>query len=164
MSVPRGIHESSTSIYKCVEDLYHSLRRMPTVDEIAEATGFTPQKVSDVLGALTPVYSFDTPPFDDTEVDLYDTIPDPQDGITELIDDQWRHAILTEALDKLSEEEATVIRLTFGIGRDAPMTQSDISQLMGMSPGRARHLLRTGIIKMQSVVRASLIAPAECVA
>ncbi|WP_266019681.1 sigma-70 family RNA polymerase sigma factor [Brucella intermedia] len=67
-----------------------------------------------------------------------DLFPEPKNA--NVFDETETKRIVTEALTELQERQADVIRMRFGIGRDAEMTLEEIGQLYGVTRERIRQI------------------------
>ncbi|PQZ47247.1 RNA polymerase subunit sigma-70 [Ochrobactrum sp. MYb15] len=67
-----------------------------------------------------------------------DLFPEPKN--TDVFDETETKRIVTETLKELQERQADVIRMRFGIGRDAEMTLEEIGQLYGVTRERIRQI------------------------
>jgi DNA-binding CsgD family transcriptional regulator len=69
---------------------------------------------------------------------------------------------LDRILDTLSDREARIIRLRYGLGRQAPMTLREIGMRLGLTGPRISQLEQKAILKLQHPSRnAALRTPAE---
>lgn len=67
-----------------------------------------------------------------------DVFPEPED--TNVFDQGEAVRVVTDALAELQERQADVIRMRFGVGRDAEMTLEEIGQLYGVTRERIRQI------------------------
>lgn len=67
-----------------------------------------------------------------------DLFPEPKNA--NVFDETETKRIVTETLTELQERQADVIRMRFGIGRDAEMTLEEIGQLYGVTRERIRQI------------------------
>lgn len=78
------------------------------------------------------------------DVDAWDDLlPEPE--IENFFDHAETESIVTDALAELQERQADVIRMRFGIGRDAEMTLEEIGQLYGVTRERIRQIEAKGL-------------------
>ncbi|MBV7269288.1 sigma-70 family RNA polymerase sigma factor [Winogradskyella luteola] len=120
--------------------------RPPSYHEIAGLIGVSASEVELCIESSSSHISMDQPIFEDSNYNRHeliksDTFPSPE---TSLMSDSLRIDLHT-VLSTLSEREAEVIRLHYGIGIDAPMTLSEISQLFGLSTERIRQIRESAI-------------------
>ncbi len=123
VKVSRGIKEKAAVIKSARNDLLASLCREPTVGEIAEQTGFTPEEIAIAETATASVESMQQPAGEDgfsLENILTDT--ESEDKILEKI-------ALRQAIQRLPERESTVINLRYFHG----LTQQRVSKVLRVS-------------------------------
>lgn len=123
VKVSRSIKEQAATIKITRNSLIHTLGREPTVQEIAEKTGFSPEEIATAEMATAAVESM----YQETgqegftlENILSDT--DSEENILEKI-------ALKQAIEKLPEREAMVIRLRYYHG----LTQERVSKVLSVS-------------------------------
>jgi RNA polymerase primary sigma factor len=77
----------------------------------------------------------------------------PEQEDTTLLTQVEMERIVTEALARLTERQADVIRMHFGIGRDAEMTFEEIGHLYGVTRERIRQIETKGIDRLSNLAR-----------
>nr|WP_246730015.1 sigma-70 family RNA polymerase sigma factor [Rhizobium daejeonense] len=87
------------------------------------------------------------------EVEYPDSIDDWDNLLSEQVganvfDQAETERIVTDALAELPERQADVIRMRFGIGRDADMTLEEIGQLYGVTRERIRQIEAKGLDRL----------------
>ena len=123
VKVSRSIKEQASAIKTARNLLIHTLGREPTVQEIAEKTGFTPEEIATAEMATATVESMHQETGQEgftLENILSDT--ETEENILEKI-------ALKQAIDKLPEREAMVIRLRYYHG----LTQERVSKVLAVS-------------------------------
>ena len=141
-------HQSNVSkiIHKRTQ-LLQLMEREPTLEEIAEETGFSEAIVKKSLESYKKCRSLDAPIDEDSDSSLSGLMEDQQ------IDRPDRNLAYNESisiqasqlLNSLPSREASVLRLFFGIDRKYPMNLGDISDLMGISRERVRQIKDRGL-------------------
>lgn len=123
VKVSRGIKERSATIRNERSRMTVILGREPTVTELSQVTGFTPEQIAVADCALATVESINQETGEDgftLENILSDT--DSEDTMLDKL-------ALRQALDKLPERESKVIRLRYFHG----LTQERISHILSVS-------------------------------
>ncbi len=123
VKVSRGLKERSATVKMKRSQLIASLGREPTVREIAEATGLTPEEIAMAETATASTESIHAACGEDgftLENVLTDTRT--EDALVEQIS-------LKQAIAHLPEREATVIRLRYFHG----LTQERVARVLGVS-------------------------------
>jgi RNA polymerase primary sigma factor len=125
--------------------------REPTVQEIAARTGLPVRKVSEILQTTQDTVSIETPVGDRGESSLSDfiqdkDIPSPADTVV--------HSSLRQqielALNSLTEREAEVIRLRFGLGQGGDHTLEEVGARLQVTRERVRQIESKALRKLQS--------------
>jgi len=125
--------------------------REPTVEEIAARTGLPVRKVSEILQTTQETVSIETPVGERGESSLSDfiqdrDIPSPADTVV--------HSSLRQqielALNSLTEREAEVIRLRFGLGQGRDHTLEEVGAHLQVTRERVRQIENKALRKLQS--------------
>ena len=122
VKVSRGIKERAATIKSARNLLINSLGREPTIQEIAEHTGFTAEEIATAETATACVESMHQESGEDgftLENILTDT--EPEDALVEKM-------ALRQAIDRLPEREAIVIRLRYYHG----LTQQRVAKVLSV--------------------------------
>ena len=128
-------------VKKAINVLEHRLQRKPTVDEIAEETGLTPEKVMTILSNNTQTVSTDAPIDEDGETSLLDIYVNQNETPTDAaVEKELNEKTVRKSLDILSEKEQQVLRMYFGIGMSREYTLEEIAFKMGISRERTRQI------------------------
>jgi RNA polymerase primary sigma factor len=126
------------------------LEREPTVEELAEKTELTPQRVREILRISQDPLSLDSPVGDEDDSHLADFIEDqhavmPADVATaNSLSEQ-----IMSALDELSDREKEVVRLRFGLDGDQPQTLEEVGRQFGVTRERIRQIESKTLAKLR---------------
>uniref|UniRef100_A0A6M2E779 RNA polymerase sigma-70 domain-containing protein n=1 Tax=Populus davidiana TaxID=266767 RepID=A0A6M2E779_9ROSI len=132
-------------------DLRNKLRRPPSYDEIAEVLNM---KVSTVrLGferGRSPI-SLDQAVLGQNSLTLQEIIPGPDETIPE---NMVKRELLKQELEKLfqtvlTEREAHILRLHFGLNGQTPQSCEEIGRLVKLSRERVRQIICTALSKLR---------------
>ena len=112
------------------------------------------QEISDTLRVSSRHLSFDAPFTQDEENRLLDVMenaeqPSPD---TSLMSESL-NAEIERALSKLSEQEAEIIKLYFGLGDDQPMTLEEIGDRFNLTRERIRQIKEKAIRRLRNTTR-----------
>jgi RNA polymerase primary sigma factor len=134
--------------------LAQKLNRDPTYDEIAVETGFTPERVGELLELVQDPVSLETPVGDGES--LYgDMIQDKQSaGPDAETADRLRAAELTAALDSLNPRMRHVLARRFGLDGGAPQTLEEVGAGLGITRERVRQLESRALRELRAVAPA----------
>ena len=127
------------------------LGREPTAAELSERTGFSTERVGELL-ALTPeVTSLDIPVGERGEDTvgtlLPGTEPEPQE---ELIRRELK-ALLDRLMEELNDRQRTILRLHFGLEDGVCRSLAEIAKELGVSKERVRQIEKQAMDKLQRI-------------
>jgi RNA polymerase sigma-B factor len=143
--LPRSLQERTRAVQLAIGALQGSLGRSPTVFEIAERIGATPEQVIEALDARMAyrVESLDAPAEPGDEREQWRSA-----GAVDAGFDAAEHAaFLSRALKALPERERTLVRLRF----EEDMSQSEIGRLLGISQMHVSRLLRRALARIEAI-------------
>lgn len=149
--IPVHVLENEFKVRKSIDILCKELQREPSVEEIAQHSGFTVKKVSELLNMIQDPVSIDMQIDDDGETSLGDMIADAT--ITtphEDADSAFIKENIQKSLHILNERERDVIIRRFGLNEQAPMTLEDIGKIYGITRERVRQIESKAMRKLKS--------------
>lgn len=123
VKVSRGLKERAATIKNTRNHLINALGREPTIQEISRQTGFTPEEIATAETATACVESMQQESGEDGFT-LENVLSDTESEETLL-----ERISLQQAIDKLPEREALVIRLRYYHG----LTQERVSRVLNVS-------------------------------
>ena len=143
VKVSRGIKEQSAAIKTARNLLMHALGREPTVQEIAVQTGLTVEQIALAETATASVESIQ----DDSAAEGFSlecVLSDTQseETLLEKLD-------LRQAIEKLSEQEATVVRLRYY----HCLTQERIAKVLGVSQVQVSRIEKKALARLRSILK-----------
>ena len=149
---------SINKINKKLADLEQRFEREPTVLEVAQALELAPGEVKDAIRTSGRHVSMDAPIGQDDEGSMYDILlnsdaPSPDKG---LVTDSLRKEI-ERALSTLSEREASIIRLYFGLNEKHPHTLEEISEEFALTRERVRQIKEKAIKRLKQTTRCKIL-------
>ena len=147
--VPSHVREVYSLIDQSTEKLAAELDRQPTVEEVAQLSGVSAERVALVRQHRRPLVSLSTPLDNEGDTELGEVIPDegavsPFDAAAAALEKQ----ALVEQLRRLEEREETVLRARFGIDGQ-PMTLAEIGEMMGVTRERVRQIEARALGKLR---------------
>jgi RNA polymerase primary sigma factor len=151
--LPVHVIEQLTKLYNAARELQIELGRAPTPEEIGERVGVEPQRVSDAFRAARVPISLETPMGEDGGSVLADFLADVDARAPiEEAEDEVLSGTLDEALRKhLSDREAAVLKLRFGLGDQRERTLGEVGDALGISRERARQIEAQAMTKLRKV-------------
>ena len=140
VKVSRGIKERASTIRMARNQLTNTLGREPTLCEIAERTGLTPEDIALAESATAGVESIHQTTGEDG-FSLENILTDTQTEDTLL-----EQMALRQAIDKLPEREATVIKLRYFHG----LTQQRVSKVLNVSQVQVSRIEKKALDKLRN--------------
>jgi RNA polymerase primary sigma factor len=149
--LPVHVADQVRKVQKARRILGQKLNRDPSVDEVAEESGFTPQRVQELLDLVQDNVSLDTP-IGDGESIMSDLIHDENAASPEEETAQSaRSRELAAALSELNPRLRRVLMLRFGLdGKDA-MTLEQVGTELGITRERVRQLETRALRELRHV-------------
>ncbi|MBE6928544.1 MAG: RNA polymerase sigma factor RpoD [Ruminococcaceae bacterium] len=156
--VPVHMVEVINKATRCNRKLVQELGREPTLEEIAEELNMPIEKIIEANRTAADTLSLDTPVGDeeDTTIGSFvedDNTPGPADATS--------NAMLAEALSEilktLTDREADVLRLRFGMYDGKTHTLEEVGQIFGVTRERIRQIENKAIRKLRHPSRAKKI-------
>lgn len=141
-------------IGKAYSNLEQEYEREPSAEELAKELEMDVEEISDTLRVSSKHLSFDAPFTQDEENRLLDVLenaeqPSPD---TSLMSESLNEEI-ERALSKLSEQEAEIIKLYFGLSDDQPMTLEEIGDRFNLTRERIRQIKEKAIRRLRNTTR-----------
>jgi RNA polymerase primary sigma factor len=159
--IPANMVELLSKVRRGSAELLQTLRREPTEQEIADHLGIELEKVQTVMDMAQATASLDLAVDDDGETTMGDLIADnrvenPYQNMVKEANTQIVEAVLAT----LSNKEADILRMRFGIGADKPMTLEEVGQHYGVTRERIRQVENKAIRKLRNPLRANMLREA----
>jgi len=156
VKVPRKLQRQKLAVGRAVDSLTQSLGRAPTIQEIAEATGFSEDEVYQTFEVELygkPV-SLDTE-YDSGESDDTSTVLDYVGNVDPDLEALPNRLDLARALGYLDEREKTIIYMYYSKG----LAQTDIAKKLAISQTHVSRLQRGALGKLEQVLTGKLGSP-----
>jgi RNA polymerase primary sigma factor len=148
--IPRNKVCFLRKISKTRSRLEQELGRDPSTNEIADELEICPYDVMDTLRISSRHQSLDAPFNDDEDDNLLDVLNDLyQPSPDEEVMGNSLKLEIEKVLSQLTDREADVIRLFFGINRDNPLTLEDIGKIFKISRERVRQIKDTALRRLR---------------
>jgi RNA polymerase primary sigma factor len=150
---------SLTKINKAFTQLEQEFEREPSAEEIAKALDITPEEVESTMGLSGRHVSVDAPLLSGEESTLLDVLADHN---AEQTDRQvaFRDSLKTElksAFGSLTDRQAEVLCMYFGIDRTHPLSLDEIAAHFDLTRERVRQIKDKALTRMKAGSRASLL-------
>ena len=149
---------SINKINKTFSYLEQAHERPPSAEEISEELGLSVSEVKQSLKNAGKHISMDAPFAEGEDSNLYDVISASETPMpdTELVKESIREEI-GRVLDTLSEREADVVKLYYGIGQSSTMTLDEIGNTFDLTRERVRQIREKAIRKLRKSAKSDLI-------
>ena len=148
--IPVHMGETINKIKKASSQLLHENGHEPTIDEIAEYLGTTPEKIKEAIRAAQEPVSLETPIGEEEDSHLGDFIPDesaltPQDAASQVMLKEQLNSVLAT----LTPREEKVIRLRFGLDDGRPRTLEEVGEEFDVTRERIRQIEAKALRKLR---------------
>ena len=148
--IPVHMVETINKLYRTSRKLMQELGREPTPEEIAEEMELTEERVREIFKISQEETSLETPVGDDGESVLGDFIPD--ENLLSPVDQASKQLLkdhLDEVLSTLTEREARVLKLRFGLDGSKQMTLEEVGRVFGVTRERIRQIEAKALRKLK---------------
>ncbi|MBI8989053.1 sigma-70 family RNA polymerase sigma factor [Corynebacterium sp. CCM 8863] len=153
--LPVHLVEQVNKLSRIKRELYQSLGREATNEELAEESGIDESKIEMLLRQSRDPVSLDMPVGADEEAPLGDFIEDSDATDAEAaVVASLRHSDVRAVLASLEVREQEVIRLRYGLDDGVPRTLDQIGRRFGLSRERVRQIEREVMSKLRDGERA----------
>jgi RNA polymerase primary sigma factor len=152
--LPVHVAEQVRKVMRARRVLAQKLNREPVLDEVANESGLTPERVRELLELVEDPVSLETPVGDGESLygDLIeDTQSDRPDTTTA---DNLRSVELAAALDALSPRMRHVLARRFGLDGEPPQTLEEVGHSLGITRERVRQLESRALRELRNVAPA----------
>lgn len=148
--IPVHMVETINKLYRTSRRLMQELGREPTPDEIGEELELTADRVREIFKIAQEVTSLEAPVGEDGESMLGDFIPDEgQPSPVDAASKQLLKNHLDEVLATLSDREARVLKLRFGLEGNKQMTLEEVGKVFGVTRERIRQIEAKALRKLK---------------
>lgn len=149
---------SINKINKTLASLEQQFEREPSAEEVANELDLSPRDVKESLRNSGRHVSMDAPLSQSEDGSLYDVLdnkdtPNPDD---ELMKESLRKEI-DRAISTLTEREANIIRLYFGLNSKNPYTLEEIGEEFGLTRERVRQIKEKAVRRLKHTSRSKIL-------
>ncbi len=161
--VPVHMVEVINKATRCNRKLVQELGREPTVEEIAAELGLPVEKIIEANRTAADTLSLDTPVGDEEDTSIGSFVEDERTpGPADATSNAMLAEALREILDTLTEREADVLRMRFGMYDGRTHTLEEVGQIFGVTRERIRQIENKAIRKLRHPSRAKKIKDFYC--
>jgi len=148
--IPVHMVEQINKLTRVQRELLQSLGREVTPEELAVELDLTPEKVVEIQGYAREPVSLETTIGGDQDSNLGDFIEDADAPIaSEVVSYGLMQEQLSEVLRSLSEREAAVVKMRFGLTDGQPRTLDEIGREFGLTRERIRQIESKTLAKLR---------------
>lgn len=156
--IPVHMVEVINKLARVQRQMLQDLGREPTPEELAKELDMTPEKVIEVQKYGREPISLHTPLGEDGDSEFGDLIEDseavvPADAVSFTLLQEQLHSVL----DTLSEREAGVVSMRFGLTDGQPKTLGEIGKVYGVTRERIRQIESKTMSKLRHPSRSQVL-------
>ena len=161
--IPVHMTENINKFKKTERELLGQLNREPKIKEIADAMGISEKQAKEIQSYIVEPTSLDIQVGDDDDTTIGSFIED-----THFVNPESAYIkesngdVVNAVLDTLSDREANILRLRFGIGGKKAMTLEEVGKEYGLTRERIRQIEAKALRKLRHPSRANILK--ECMA
>jgi len=149
---------SINKINRALAELEQHHEREPSIHEISKTVELAPEEIKEALKNSTKPLSMDAPLNEEEEDSMYDIMesnenPSPDE---KLINESLNREI-ERALSSLTEREAKIIRLYYGLGNKHPFTLEEIGEKINLTRERVRQIKEKAIKRLKHTTRNKIL-------
>ena len=148
--IPVHMVETINKIYRTSRRLMQELGREPTPEEIGEELEMEADRIREIFKIAQDTTSLEAPVGEDQESILGDFIPD--ENTLSPVDQASKQLLkdhLDEVLKTLSDREAKVLKLRFGLEGTKQMTLEEVGKVFGVTRERIRQIEAKALRKLK---------------
>ena len=161
--VPVHMVEVINKATRCNRKLVQELGREPTVEEIAAELNLPVEKIIEANRTAADTLSLDTPVGDEEDTSIGSFVEDERTpGPADATSNALLAEALKEILDTLTEREADVLRMRFGMYDGRTHTLEEVGQNFHVTRERIRQIENKAIRKLRHPSRAKKIKDFYC--
>ncbi len=161
--VPVHMVEVINKATRCNRKLVQELGREPTVEEIAAELNLPVEKIIEANRTAADTLSLDTPVGDEEDTSIGSFVEDERTpGPADATSNAMLAEALKEILETLTEREADVLRMRFGMYDGRTHTLEEVGQIFGVTRERIRQIENKAIRKLRHPSRAKRIKDFYC--
>lgn len=156
--IPVHMKELVSKLTKVTSKFRQEHGREPAIEDYSKSLRLSAEKVKSILKIMQDPISLSTPVGEDEDSNLEDFIedksgPNPSNTTSEFL----RKQEVAEVLATLSEREAKIIRLRFGIDSGYPRTLEEVGKMFNVTRERVRQIEAKAIRKLRHPSRTKML-------
>ncbi len=149
--IPVHMVETMNKLTQTSRKLQQELGREPTTEEVAEVMHLSPERVNEIRQMCMEPVSLESPVGEEDDSHLGDFIEDDSNSEpAEAVSQTMLRQQIMEILDTLSEREAKVLRLRYGLDDGRPRTLEEVGKEFNVTRERVRQIEAKALRKIRS--------------
>ena len=155
--LPVALHDALVKVRAATARLESETGREPTIEELAEATRLTPDKVERALEGDHSMTSLDRPVgYDSDASDLGEFVAIADDSpAEEVVEGMFREGLFQMAQDSLDERSWYVLQRRYGLDGAQSVTLDALGRELGLSRESVRKIENTALLRLQQELAAA---------
>ena len=145
--IPVHMVETMNKLTQCSRKLQQELGREPTVEELSKAMHLTPERINEIRQMCMEPVSLESPVGEEDDSHLGD--------FADAVSQAMLRQQLMEILDTLSEREAKVLRLRYGLDDGRPRTLEEVGKEFNVTRERVRQIEAKALRKIRNPNRSN---------
>ena len=152
--IPVHMVESMNRVLRMQRQMHQEMEREPTLDELADRCGMTPERIREILRISQDPLSLDSPVGEEDDSNLADFIEDlSADAPADMAAKRMLTQAVEEALGELTEREQEIVRMRFGLDDGQARTLEDVGREFGVTRERIRQIEAKTLAKLRHPMR-----------
>lgn len=148
--IPVHMVETINRYKRTQSEMTTKLGRTPTASEMAEALGYTVDKINDIVRISQDTISLESPVGEEEDSTLIDFVEDENmKNPFDFVSQGALHEAIDAILCQLSDREEQVLRARFGLDDNIPRTLEDVGKTMGVTRERVRQIESKALKKIR---------------
>ena len=147
--IPVHMVETINKLIRTQRRLMQELGREPTPDELGKELELTPERVLEIFKIAQETTSLEKPVGDEEDSLLGDFIASDQPAPYDIASKQLLKENVGEVLESLSEREAKVLKMRFGLEGFRPMTLEEVGREFEVTRERIRQIEAKALRKLK---------------
>ena len=149
---------SINKINKALAELEQKHEREPSINEIAKTLEIAPEEIKEAFKNSSKPLSMDAPLNEEEEDSMYEVLESSENPTPDetLLNESLNREI-ERALSSLTEREAKIIRLYYGLNNKHPFTLEEIGEKINLTRERVRQIKEKAIKRLKHTTRNKIL-------
>jgi RNA polymerase primary sigma factor len=149
---------SINKINKALAELEQKHEREPSINEIAKTLEIAPEEIKEAFKNSSKPLSMDAPLNEEEEDSMYEVLESSENPTPDetLLNESLNREI-ERALSSLTDREAKIIRLYYGLNNKHPFTLEEIGEKINLTRERVRQIKEKAIKRLKHTTRNKIL-------